>query len=565
MQLRRFLSTLRHRWLSVLLVLLVTFGAVAGFTFTRTPIYQAQTSVFFSIQFGASANDLVQGSTYTQNSVASFAALATQPIVLDAVIDDLGLDTSSRGLAQRVTATAPLNTVIVEISVTDRSPQRSADIADSVAAQLSATVESLAPTDEVGNSSVRGSTVASATVPDAAFSPNISLFLAAGLLLGLLLGIALAILRDLLDTRVRNAADVGEVTDAPLLGSIGEFRGSENLVVQDRPGSAQAEAYRQIRTNLQFLNLRQDSRSIVVTSALPGEGKSTVAANLAIALAETSTRVLLVDADLRRPRVADVFGLEGSVGLTTILIGQATFTDVVQEWGSANLNVLAAGAIPPNPSELLGSEGMEQLLIELESRYDVVILDTAPLIPVTDAAILSRIAVGTIVVADARRLRRAQLTEGLAFLGQVEARLLGIVLNATVKDGERYGYTPYAPVTAGAGTRDGSPSDADHASSTSGASVWTDAAQQVSRKELPIPVEGVDERSADRRREQRRKGDRRAGRPPATFGTSSEDESSLNEAGPGRRPARDRIERQAAAGVTPAGRPSKTGRPRPRQ
>jgi len=266
-----------------------------------------------------------------------------------------------------------------------------------------------------------------------------------GILAGLVSGVGLAFARETLDTRVRGVADVQAITEAPVLGVIGAFPGGTGpLVLQDIPSSAQAEAYRQIRTSLQFLGVNDQARSIVVTSALPAEGKSTVAANLALALAETSTRVLLIDADLRRPNIADLMSLEGAAGLTTVLIGRAEFEDVVQEWGEGSLHVLTSGALPPNPSELLASPTMERLLIELADRYEVVIIDTAPLLPVTDAAILSRAVMGTLVVANARRVRRGQLAEGLGFLDQVEARVLGIVLNEAVKDSERYGYTAQA-------------------------------------------------------------------------------------------------------------------------
>lgn len=445
MQLRRFLTVLRRRWLTVLLLTMLGAGVAAGFSFLKAPVYSSQASVFFSIQFGTTASELVQGATYTQNSVTSFATLATKPIVLDAVIEDLGLNTTADVMAENVVATAPLDTVIVEISVRDNSPEDAAAIAGAIADELSATVERLSPKDADGVASVQAEIVAPATVERSPVSPNISLNFAAGILAGLLAGVGFAFVRETLDTRVRDAADVQAITEVPLLGVIGVFPGGTgSLVLKDIPGSSQAEAYRQIRTNLQFLEVTDQARSIVVTSALPAEGKSTAAANLALALAETSTRVLLVDADLRRPNIADLMNLEGAAGLSTVLIGRAEFDDVVQKWGAGTLHVLTSGQLPPNPSELLGSPAMKRLLLDLEGRYDVVILDTAPLLPVTDAAILSGVALGTIVVANARRVRSGQLAEGLGFLDQVDARVLGIVLNEAVKDSERYGYTPHA-------------------------------------------------------------------------------------------------------------------------
>jgi capsular exopolysaccharide synthesis family protein len=149
---------------------------------------------------------------------------------------------------------------------------------------------------------------------------------------------------------------------------------------------------------------------------------------------------VLVDADLRRPSVGKILGVESAVGLTTVLTGQADLQDVVQEWGEAGLRVLPSGAVPPNPTELLASPAMRRLLDELRRRYEHVIIDTAPLLPVADAAVLSRLVDGTIVVARAGGVRRAQLAQALANLDQVSAQVLGLVLNCVVRDESSYSY-----------------------------------------------------------------------------------------------------------------------------
>ena len=185
---------------------------------------------------------------------------------------------------------------------------------------------------------------------------------------------------------------------------------------------------------------------MVVTSSLPGEGKSTTTINLAIALADAGSRVALVDADLRRPSVSKYLGIEGKVGLTTVLIGRATLDDVVQPWGNGKLHVLPSGQIPPNPSELLGSKAMAQVLTQLAAKYDVVLIDTPPLLPVTDAAILARLTSGALVVVSADKLHRNQLRESLGSLETVGARILGIVLNRVArKPSDAYTYYDYTP------------------------------------------------------------------------------------------------------------------------
>ena len=168
---------------------------------------------------------------------------------------------------------------------------------------------------------------------------------------------------------------------------------------------------------------------VVVTSAVAGEGKSTTAANLAVVFAEADIDVLLIEADLRRPKVADYFGLERAVGLTNVLVGQVSVDEVLQEWGSGGVTVLASGSIPPNPAELLGSQNMQVLLNELRQRFDMIIIDAPPLLPVTDAAVAAARADGALVVTRYGKTTRAQLDSAIAVLHAVDAKVIGGVLN----------------------------------------------------------------------------------------------------------------------------------------
>jgi len=182
-----------------------------------------------------------------------------------------------------------------------------------------------------------------------------------------------------------------------------------------------------------------------LTSSVAGEGKSTTACNLALTLASAGTRVILVEGDLRRPRVADYMGLEGAVGLTDVLIGRAALDDVLQPWGSSPLSVLTSGALPPNPSEMLSSAQMGELIASLRTRADMVLIDSPPLLPVTDAAVLTRECDGALLVVRQGRTTREQLTRSLEALRSVGARLLGTVLNMAATGGAHgYGYGYYA-------------------------------------------------------------------------------------------------------------------------
>ncbi len=448
MELHDYLGILRKRWLSILLITLVAAGAGLGLSLATTPQYTASTQLYVSVQGGATSSDLLQGSNYSRQQVTSYTQLVKSPLVLGPAIDELGLDLSSSDLAARVSANSPLNTSLINIQVTDEDPAVAAAIADTVAAEFAAVIDELETPSEGGASTVKVSTVRPASAPSAPSSPNTKLNVALGLLVGLALGIGVAVLRAVLDTRIRTAQDVAQVTDAAVIATIGfdDDADAHPLIVHSSPQSERAEALRRLRTNLQFLDLADRPRSIVLTSSVPGEGKSTTAINLAITLADAGGRVALVDADLRRPSVARYMGLEGSAGLTTVLIGQAELADVVQPWGEGGLDVLTSGVIPPNPSEMLGSAAMGRLLDRLTAEYDHVIIDAPPLLPVTDAAILAKLSGGALVIAGAQRIHRDQLRESMGALETVGARVLGVVVNGQKRAvGDAYTYYHYRP------------------------------------------------------------------------------------------------------------------------
>jgi capsular exopolysaccharide synthesis family protein len=422
--------------------------AAAG-ALTAEPTYRATTSLFFALKFGGSANELAQGSTFAQGQAASYAVLATTPAVLQPVIDELDLDMSVRALGRQVSTEVVPDTVVLEITASAAHPRDAAELADAVGESLIVAVEDLAPLTDDGAPTVEATTVAPATPPTSRATPRTTLDLAIGLLAGLLVGMLVGLVRDLTDTRIRSAEDLARVTELPLLAGLDtppQRDVGRDLVVVTAPRSQRAEAFRSLRTAVQFMVRPGERLSLLVTSSRPAEGKSTVAANLALTLAEAGLRVALVDADLRRPSVADTLDLEAAAGLTSVLIGQADLDDVLQDWGAFGLHVLTTGPLPPNPSELLNSPAMADLMATLGSDHDVVVIDAPPLLPVTDAAILSRITSGTLVVTDASRTRRRVLAEALGILARVEARVVGVVLtHVPQRHADVYGYEAVDP------------------------------------------------------------------------------------------------------------------------
>ena len=184
-----------------------------------------------------------------------------------------------------------------------------------------------------------------------------------------------------------------------------------------------------MRSGLRFASASHQTRTLAITSSRPAEGKTWTAANLALVVAETGKRVLLIDADLRKPKVADAFGIIGAVGLTTVLIDAIPLQSAVQAWPRSTLEILPAGAVPPNPAELLASERMKELIQQVADEYDLVIIDTAPVLVVADATVIAQQVDSVLIVADTTRVRRAQLANTIEALERAGAHISGVVLN----------------------------------------------------------------------------------------------------------------------------------------
>jgi capsular exopolysaccharide synthesis family protein len=452
-ELKDYIRVIRKRWRIIMAAMLVVLAGAALATALSPRIYEAQTQLFVSTSGGADTGALLQGSNFTQQRVKSYADVITTPKVLDPVIQKLGLNLSAAKLGTQITATVPLDTVLIEVAVQSNNPRVAATVADAVGKQFTNTVAELESVAEGKASPVKVTIVSSPTVPTQPISPKPTRNLALGVVLGLLLGLGLALLRDLLDTTIKGEKDCAQVTDATVIGGIAfdPEAPKRPLIVQVNPHSPRAEAFRTLRTNLQFVDAANHPLSIVITSSIPGEGKTTTTANLAITMAAGGARVCIVEGDLRRPRLLEYMGMDGAVGLTNVLIGRAHLNDVLQQFGESSLHVLGAGSVPPNPSELLGSAAMSQTLRDLESRFDLVIIDAPPLLPVTDAAVLSTIAGGTVVVVGAGMVDRDHLAKSLQSLEAVKGRLLGLVINLMPTKGAdaysyyREGYAPESP------------------------------------------------------------------------------------------------------------------------
>ena len=440
MTLHDYLRVLRERWKLVFVTVLIALTAVGTAWFLRPPEYTANVRMYVSAQSADTTQAAYQGAQLSQQRVTSYVELVSSTRVSEEVIQQLRLSTTPERLAKEITASSKLDSVIIDVAVTGDSPRAVTDVANAVGQVFPRLVNELErPSSPTGTPPVVVRVVEPAATPTSPSSPGLPVTLALGLLAGLAIGIGGALARHALDTSVKSPDQLRELTKAPNLGAIAFDAGvpKRPLTVQEDPQSPRAEAFRQLRTNLQFLDVDAPHKVIAVTSSMPSEGKTTTLANLAIALASAGEQVLVIEADLRRPKLADVLGLERSVGLTSILSGRVRPEQAIQHWSGGVFDVLASGPLPPNPSELLASQHMSALLGDMRHRYDVVLLDTPPLLPVTDAAAVAPATDGAILVCRFKNTTRDQVGAAVTALGAVSTPLLGTILTLVPSRGPR--------------------------------------------------------------------------------------------------------------------------------
>jgi capsular exopolysaccharide synthesis family protein len=218
---------------------------------------------------------------------------------------------------------------------------------------------------------------------------------------------------------------------------------NENIITHNSPKSPISEAYRVLRTNLQFTGLDSPLQVVVVTSSGPSEGKSTTVANLAVTFAQSGSKVIIVDGDLRKPRIHKIFGITNRFGTTNAIVEPLALEDYTHKTPIDGLSILTSGPIPPNPSELLGSNKMKGLLSSLKELYDIILIDSPPVGMVTDAQVLSTLADGTIIVAASGQVTVDALTRARDLLQNVNAKILGVIVNKLEKDSNGYYYDYY--------------------------------------------------------------------------------------------------------------------------
>lgn len=442
MDLRHFLSILRARWRFIVLTLMLG-GFVAAALIVATPAtYESKATIFVSTpQTGVI--DTYQGSLTAQQRAESYAQLAKDSQVLQEVADRLDAGLTVADLSSQVTTSVTPQTLLIQVQARANSPELAQQMATVMSDEIIAMVKRLeTPADSQIPAPIIARLAGKASFNRNAVAPNIPLNVATAIVLSLMVGVAGAVVRDLLDASLKSMDDVESITGAEPMAAL-----PYDPSVKDRPLTSDDasgplnEAFRVLRTNLVFADLDAKRHTILVTSSVPDEGKTFCATNLAISMAKSGRSVLLLDADMRNPCVADLLGLENSVGLITVLLGRATIEQAVQEHPSG-VYFLGTGPLPPNPAEVLDTAAMRDLIRRLGDSFDAVIIDAPPLLPVADSTILLTEVDGALLLVRHGSTTREQLRQAVTRINAVGGKLVGAILNCAPMSGA-YGYYGY--------------------------------------------------------------------------------------------------------------------------
>lgn len=434
---QRVVRVLRAYWKAIIALTVVGGLAGLGWSALQPRVYTADASGYVAATSSdSSTGAALAGDQLALSKVKSFIDMGYWRSVAEAAKQELGLPDSPESLVQRIQVSNPVDTVNVRVDASGPTPESARDLAEAWIRGMTKQVDGLNSADP-GQGAVRLVAGDSARLPTSPSSPNVRLNVAIGTIAGAVLGVVFALVRRAFDRRLRSVHDITEAVDTSVVGVLpvdkelasGRAVFSFDDIKDGRGSFAHKEAMRELRTNLQYVDVDHPAKVIVITSPLPGDGKSTTAANLAVSIAATGQSVILVDADMRRPVLGGMFGFSDDVGLSDVLAGRAQIEQVahqVDEHG--RLFVVAAGRTPPNPTEMVGSQRMQQLMRRLADDM-VVVVDSPPTLAVADAAVIASWADGAVLVVTAGRTTDDMLVRASDNLEKTRGRLLGVVLN----------------------------------------------------------------------------------------------------------------------------------------
>lgn len=435
MDLSTYLLVVRRRWWVVVLTAGTVVGLAAVVSWAQVPTFESRAQIFVSLRGQETATDLVAGSSFARQQVLSYTGMVDAPLVLDPVIDELGLETSAEDLAGSVRATSPSGTSLIDVVVSTGSAESAARIADAVATSAARVLEDLEQPGLAGDSTVHLTVVRPASMPEDPTSPDLGANLTIGLLVGTALGLLAALLLEAADRTIRGRRDLTGASAPPVLAEIpARRRGDVALPLTGRHGTdPRADAVRMLRTTAELATRSRTSTAttLMVTAVLRDAATSATTLELAAAWADTGARVLVIDADLRTAAVGTAAGVPRAPGLAEVLLKRAEWRECVRDGSRGTLHLLPAGTEQTEPGAVIDSARIDVLLADAATAYDVVLLGVEAASTSSDAASLAAKVSGVLLVVGADRTTTTQLADALDVLHAARAEVVGLVLSGT--------------------------------------------------------------------------------------------------------------------------------------
>lgn len=429
-------QVIRKRWIMIVAIpLLAALVSALVSMFVITPQYSATTTLMVT-RPDTGSQILYQDIQISRQLVATYREIVHSRRVLSQAIALRSLPFDVNELREKVEVESVRDTEIIVIKVIDPDPELAKNIANDVSRAFMDQIEQIMQVENV-------SVVDPAVTPTSPESPRVRMNVAVAFAVGLMAAFGLAFLFEYLDRSIKDPEEARKLLDLPVVGAI-PYSDEGQLFASSSPRSPEAEAFRTLRTNIQYTGIDQRMKVILVTGANPACGKSTVSSNLAVTLSQTGASVLLIDGDMRKPTLHRIFGTQSEPGLSTLIVNDNVEPDtVIRPTKHKNLKLLTCGPVPPYPAELLGSDKMRQMIKRFAGDFDYIVMDSPPVIAVTDAALLSRLADGTILVLDHGRVKREEAVSAMESLLKVQAQMIGTVLN-NIPVGRGYYYNEYS-------------------------------------------------------------------------------------------------------------------------
>ncbi|MHB0976423.1 MAG: tyrosine-protein kinase domain-containing protein [Candidatus Aquicultorales bacterium] len=432
--LRHYISIVSRRRRFILAGITICLVATAFFTAYTPPVYESSTVLLVSerrvvVNNMLSSADSYQGLLMSERLARTYSEVLSSKAVSAEMGEDLGLRTPVDKLDSKVSAEPVKDTNLIKVTAQDSNPSMARALAEKTVEVFMKKLKSFESVDGKNvQSAVKVSVVEPASAPIAPVRPKPVVNMVLALVLGTIGSIGTVFAIEYLDVSIRHGDDLEKVAKAPLLGLIPTGESSGGPEVLSKPSSLTAEAYRTLRTNIQYLNFDSSLRKIAITSPGSGEGKTTIASNLAVALTKSGQRVVLISCDLRKPGIHRLFHVPNDVGLSNVLAGDAGFQEIVFHVDDS-LRIIPSGPVPPNPAELLGSERMRETLESAAETSDFVLLDCPPVLPVTDAAVVASMVDGFLLISRAGETSRTAVVQAKDSLDKISAKVSGVVLN----------------------------------------------------------------------------------------------------------------------------------------